>query len=131
MNKLKPYAWIIAGGSLLSIGPFLVEEVHIGDHVVNRARVMASGASYLLGALGAALLAAVALSLRGSRSGVLLKFWGASYSLIMVPFSYIQLGVRSLMLVMVAAAFAALWYHWSGVAIDRAQQPGHSADHPG
>ncbi len=121
MSRVKSYAWIIVGGGLLTLAPLLAEEVHIGDHVVTRAEALKSGALYVLGALGGLLLIALTLSIKGNQTGtLLLKWWGAIYSLLLVPLSYAQFGVRSLFLVLVAIAFAALWHHWSGEAINSA-----------
>lgn len=121
MSRVKSYAWIIVGGGLLTIAPWLTEEAHIGDHVVTRAEALKSGALYVHGALSGLLLVALTLSIRGNQTGMLLlKWWGAVYSVIMIPISFVQFGVRSLFLVLVAIAFAALWHHWSGEAINSA-----------
>lgn len=117
MNKLKPYAWMLITGIALSLLPFITKELHLGiteSRVITRTEALESGALYLLGILGVLLLVGVFLSIKGNANGKLIcKYWASVYGLVMVPFAYVQFGVRDLLSVIVMVAFAVVWYFWA------------------
>jgi hypothetical protein len=121
MSKLRHYAWMILGGSILSLTPFFTHELHVGNLAVTRSEALASGALYLLGALGVLLGAGIILSMKSNKVGTLVcRWWAAIYGTVMVPFSYVQFDMRSPLAVVVIVVFALAWYYGAGKIIGRA-----------
>jgi hypothetical protein len=112
MKRILPYWWMILTGCIFTLMPLGAKEINIGEHVISKAQAIESGMFYILGALSLLLFISVFLSIHNNIKGnLIVKIWGVIYSLILIPFAYVQFGILNIMLIAIMAGYSAAWYY--------------------
>jgi len=103
---------MILTGLILILMTVSTKEINLGEHVIPREQAIESGIYYLIVALSLLLFIGISLSINNDIKGKLIvKNWGFIYSLIFIPFVFLQFGILSTMLTIIMVAYSAVWYY--------------------
>ncbi len=129
--RLSDMWWLVAAGAALLLASVVSREVQIGSVSLSRNNPGSLVVLFATGVLAVALLGAVFFALHGHRVAVAIcKWWGALYSIIVLPLLFVLLSYRELGSILVMAAFSAAWYWWASRAVAAGAQLGAQADGP-
>ena len=112
MKKIVPYWWMILTGIILGIIPISSKEINLGALVVSRQQAIESGMYYMLFAFSLLLFVGIYLSVKNhNRGNLILELWGVFYTIIFIPFAYVQFGIFNIMLIVIMLAYSGAWYY--------------------
>ena len=112
MKRIIPYWWMILTGCIFTYMPFSTNEINLGEQMISKEQAVESGMFYILGALTLLLFIGIYLSIQNNTKGnLIVKIWAIIYSLIFIPFAYVQFGILNIMLIAIMVGYSAIWYY--------------------
>ena len=101
---------MILTGCIFTYMPFSTKEINLGELIISKEQAIESGMFYILGALTLLLFIGIYLSIQ-NKGNLIVKIWAIIYSLIFMPFAYVQFGILNIMLIAIMVGYSAIWYY--------------------